>query len=522
MDTHREGRVRTIDPRQLSRARHNLPAGRSDLRSISPATVISIQRVVDIFNIMTTGLVTAAWFPSVPFPSAWSWSRIFWAALAAIVFVNVAHVFATYRKKLLSAPLLSLGVALATWFVAFGMMALLVRSVSSSLPSLEDWLASWAVGVAAILALSHGLVGLLFRRWQRTGRLRLTAAIVGAGPIGQRLVQKLTSTLESDVRIIGVYDDRIARLPRFCFGQPIRGNIDDLLRTARATRIDCVFVAMPLAADWRLAEIMNKLCLIPVDVRLCVDSFGFQIGECDVTHIGGLTTLDVCNRPLRGWRHLAKLVEDKVLAVIILALVAPIMAAVAILIRLDSPGPILFRQKRHGLNNKLIEVLKFRTLYDDACDANAERLCSGDDPRVTRVGAFLRRTMIDELPQFINVLRGDMSIVGPRPHALAAKAGGLLYHEAVKYYDARHRMKPGITGWAQVNGWRGETRNVEEIDQRVAHDLYYIRNWSITLDMKIILRTALGAATAFLPRKPKDPIDDAVPLANARRSRSAA
>jgi lipopolysaccharide/colanic/teichoic acid biosynthesis glycosyltransferase len=232
--------------------------------------------------------------------------------------------------------------------------------------------------------------------------------------------------------------------------------------------------------------------------------------------------LNVCERPLKGWNYAAKIVEDRVLGAIILALVAPVMAVAAVLVRLDSRGPILFRQKRYGLNNELIEVLKFRTLYDEARDPNAERLCGRDDPRVTRVGAFLRRTMIDELPQFINVMRGEMSIVGPRPHAMAAKAAGLLYREVVKYYDARHRMKPGITGWAQINGWRGETRTVEEIDQRVAHDLFYIQNWSILFDLRIILWTVLGAFLSLLPRKRKNPADDAVPLDNSGRSRSAA
>ncbi len=520
MDTHGEGRIGMLDSGLSSRPLEDLPTGRSEWPTISPMTVTEIQCVVDILSVTATGLVTAAWIsPAFLLSSS---SRIFLVGLAAIIFLNVAHLFGIYRKKLLSARLWSLGFVLAAWCAAIGSISLLARSVWSNLTPFEDWFAAWAFGTAVLLVLGRGLVGLLYRHWRQTGRLKLTAAIVGAGPIGQRLIQKLMSAPESDIRIVGVYDDRIGRLPRFCFGHPIRGTIDDLLRTARATRIDCIFVAMPLAADWRIAEIMNKLCLLPVDVRLCVDSFGFQMGECNVTHINGLTTLDVCNRPLRGWRYVAKLVEDKVLAAIILALVAPVMAVVAVLIRLDSSGPVLFRQKRQGLNNELIEVLKFRTLYDDARDPNAERLCSGDDPRVTRIGAFLRRTMIDELPQFVNVLRGDMSIVGPRPHALAAKAGGLLYHEAVKYYDARHRMKPGITGWAQVNGWRGETRSVEEIDQRVAHDLYYIQNWSIALDLRIIFRTALGAVMAFFPRKPKNPVDDAVPLADARRPRSAA
>lgn len=173
-------------------------------------------------------------------------------------------------------------------------------------------------------------------------------------------------------------------------------------------------------------------------------------------------------------------------------MITPLLAAIAALIRLDSPGPVLFRQKRHGLNNELIEVLKFRTMYHHASDPNAAQLTRRNDPRVTRIGAFLRRTSLDELPQFINVLRGEMSVVGPRPHAVSAKAGGLLYADAVRNYNWRHRMKPGITGWAQVSGWRGETERVEQIQKRVEHDIYYIENWSVLMDLQIILSTILG------------------------------
>ena len=165
---------------------------------------------------------------------------------------------------------------------------------------------------------------------------------------------------------------------------------------------------------------------------------------------------------------------------------------IAAAIKLDSPGPVLFRQRRYGLNNEMIEVFKFRTMRADATDRNAERLTARNDPRVTRVGAFLRRTSLDELPQFLNVLRGDMSVVGPRPHATAAKAGGLLYPEAVRGYHARHRVKPGITGWAQVNGWRGETETVEQIARRVECDLYYIEHWTVAFDLWIVLRTVFG------------------------------
>jgi len=256
--------------------------------------------------------------------------------------------------------------------------------------------------------------------------------------------------------------------------------------------IGTVIVAMPLAVDRALTDTMNKLSLLPVDVRLCPDAFGLQLRQVEVSHLGGLTFLNVMDRPLRDWRWIAKEIEDRVLAAGILALISPLMLAVALLIKLDSPGPVFFRQKRYGYNNELFGMIKFRTMYHDQQDVNGEQLTRRNDPRITRVGAFLRKTSIDELPQFINVLRGEMSIVGPRPHAPRAKAGTLLYTDAVRYYDSRHRVKPGITGWAQVNGWRGETETIEQIRRRVEHDLHYIDHWSVRLDLKIIARTALG------------------------------
>src|SRR5690606_23311734 len=181
--------------------------------------------------------------------------------------------------------------------------------------------------------------------------------------------------------------------------------------------------------------------------------------------------------------------EDRLLGSLILLLVAPLMALVALAIKLDSPGPVLFRQKRYGFNNELIEVLKFRTMRTDLCDEDGVVSTRANDPRLTRVGGFLRRTSLDELPQFINVLRGDMSIVGPRPHATQTRAGDKLLEEVVAEYSVRHKVKPGITGWAQINGWRGTIDTVEKLRNRVEFDIYYLENWSLMFDLKIIALT---------------------------------
>ncbi len=380
------------------------------------------------------------------------------------------------------------GMALA-WGAAMTAMAGLAAMADTASP---HWLGSWAVGGFVLLAAARLGLDWKIRRWRAQGRLDQRVAIVGCGPIAQRLIRHFNVHPQSAPRIVGVYDDQADGSQARCMGHPIRGTVDDLVRDSRRLRIDAVIVAVPPAADWRLAATLNKLSLTPVDVRLCAGEFGVQLGPVDSSQIGGLTMLNVMDRPLRDWRAIAKEVEDRVLAALILLLISPVLAAVAIAIRIETPGPVLFKQKRYGLNNQLIEVLKFRSMYHHKSDANAEQLTRRNDPRVTRVGAFIRRTSLDELPQFFNVLRGEMSIVGPRPHATAAKAGAVLYQDAVRYYDARHRMKPGITGWAQVNGWRGETETIEQIERRVEHDLYYIENWSIALDLWIILRTVFG------------------------------
>ncbi|HLY54296.1 MAG TPA: exopolysaccharide biosynthesis polyprenyl glycosylphosphotransferase, partial [Stellaceae bacterium] len=206
----------------------------------------------------------------------------------------------------------------------------------------------------------------------------------------------------------------------------------------------------------------------------------------------GMPAINVVEKPLNPWNWLVKSIEDKVVAAVALVLLAPLLAVIALAIKLDSPGPILFRQKRYGFNNDLIEVFKFRSMHHHMADASAAKLATRDDPRVTRVGRFLRRSSLDELPQLFNVLRGEMSIVGPRPHALQAKADGRLYQDVVGNYALRHKIKPGITGWAQVNGWRGETDTLDKIVNRVDHDLYYIDNWSLVLDIYIILVTPIA------------------------------
>ncbi|HEY4168303.1 MAG TPA: undecaprenyl-phosphate glucose phosphotransferase [Reyranella sp.] len=411
--------------------------------------------------------------------------------LGTVLAVNFLHLAGAYRFNVFSRIESGVGRVLLGWLCTFGVLFLATRLFEPVTEADGPWAAAWFSGAFALMGFGRFVLWRRMQAWTRAGRLGEVVAIVGAGPVAQRLLRSLAAR-PSPLRVFGVYDDQAAQLPRSCMGYPIRGTVDDLVAEARQQHIDTVLVALPLNDDRRLVEALNRLCQLPVNVRLCPDAFGLRLGQVHASHMAGHTFLNVVDRPLSGWPSIAKQIEDRVLGAAILTMISPLLLAIAIMIKLDSPGPVFFRQKRYGFNNQLIEVFKFRSMYTHMTDHDAMQLTQRNDPRITRLGAFLRRTSLDELPQFLNVVRGEMSIVGPRPHALSAKAGALLYQDAVKYYDARHRVKPGITGWAQVNGWRGETDTVEQIRKRVEHDLYYIEHWSILLDLKIIGRTILG------------------------------
>ena len=239
-------------------------------------------------------------------------------------------------------------------------------------------------------------------------------------------------------------------------------------------------------------RLLASLTVLPVDIRLAAHTCRLRFRPQAYSWIANVPLIDLADKPMAGWAHLQKWLFDKVLATIAVVALAPVMMLVAAAIKLESRGPVLFRQKRYGLNNELVEVLKFRSMYIDQADADAARLVTKGDPRVTRVGRFIRKASLDELPQLINVLQGTLSMVGPRPHAMQAKAGNSLYPDVVDGYFARHKVKPGVTGWAQINGWRGETDTKEKIQKRVEHDLYYIENWSLFMDLYIVLRTPLA------------------------------
>jgi Undecaprenyl-phosphate glucose phosphotransferase len=355
------------------------------------------------------------------------------------------------------------------------------------------WLVLWFVaGSVAIVGMRTLLAGVV-RRWARQGRLFRRAVIYGTGGVTEDVIAQLENDPETDVRISGIFDERDdERAPRTIAGYPRLGGLADLISMGRDSRIDLVIVALPVTAESRLSDVVKKLSVLPADIKLPARATEIRFSPRTYSHVGSVAMIDLYDKPIADWGTVSKWVFDKTIALLAIILLAPVMAGVALAIKLDSRGPVLFRQKRYGFNNELIEVFKFRSMYTDKCDLTASKLVTKDDPRVTPVGRFIRKSSLDELPQLFNVMRGDLSLVGPRPHALSAKAADRLYDDVVDGYFARHKVKPGITGWAQVNGWRGETDTPEKIQKRVEHDLYYIENWSVWFDLYILLKTPLS------------------------------
>jgi len=358
-----------------------------------------------------------------------------------------------------------------------------------SLTGLQHWL---VFGLVFLMA-ERALLGVWTRRMSRLGRFDRYAAIVGGGPMAEMLLETLSRQPLSDLRILGVFDDRgDERSPDVIAGYPKLGTVDELLVFARNVRLDQVIFALPVSAEGRILTMLRKLWVLPVDIRLAAHANRLRFRPRAYSYIGSVPAFDLLDKPLGDLSLFAKSVFDRVVGGVLLLACAPLMAAIALGVRLTSPGPVIFRQERLGFNNERIVVYKFRTLYQDQCDPLARKQVTRDDPRVTPLGRFLRRSSFDELPQLLNVLKGDLSLVGPRPHAMDARAADREYHLAVDGYFARHRVKPGVTGWAQVNGWRGETDTLEKIQKRVEYDLDYIENWSMSLDIYILALTPLS------------------------------
>jgi putative colanic acid biosynthesis UDP-glucose lipid carrier transferase len=303
--------------------------------------------------------------------------------------------------------------------------------------------------------------------------------------LGVKVAKALSENEDEGIDFIGYFDDRGDDRVHGDASERLLGRLKDVSQYVRAHGIRMVYITLPLGSQPRIVELLEDVQGTTASIFYVPDVFGISIIQGRLVDMNGVPVVGICETPFTGTNELVKRISDIVLASIILVLISPVLLAVAIGVKLSSPGPIIFRQRRNGLQGEEIVVYKFRSMRT-MDNGSVVRQATKDDPRITRFGAFIRRTSLDELPQFVNVLQGRMSIVGPRPHAVAHNE---QYRELIKAYMVRHKVKPGITGWAQVNGHRGETDTIEKMKSRVEYDLEYLRNWSLGLDLQIIVRT---------------------------------
>jgi Undecaprenyl-phosphate glucose phosphotransferase len=344
---------------------------------------------------------------------------------------------------------------------------------------------AWALATPVVLFAAHRLMPVVWPRVMAAEGLQKTAVIAGANDLGRKLAARLRADPLLGIRFAGYFDDRAPGRLQSIVPRENLGSLTALADYARANSIDVIYIALPMASQPRILKLLEDLRDTTTSIYFVPDIFVADLIQARVGSIGGLPVVAVCESPFYGFNGIVKRISDFVLAAVILLLISPLMIAIAVGVKLSSRGPVLFKQRRYGLDGKRIVVYKFRSM-SVAEDGEMVRQATRDDSRVTKFGRFLRRTSLDELPQFINVLQGRMSIVGPRPHAVAHNE---MYRKLIRGYMIRHKVKPGITGLAQVNGLRGETQTVEKMKARIDYDLSYLRNWSLLLDVQIILKT---------------------------------
>ncbi|BAL23270.1 undecaprenyl-phosphate glucose phosphotransferase [Azoarcus sp. KH32C] len=348
---------------------------------------------------------------------------------------------------------------------------------------LMTWLAATPVAMAA----AHTVARLTLPKWMALGHNQRIAVVAGLNDIGLELARRFHRHPYLGTRVVGYFDDRPAsRLPEGG-GAPVLGRIAELADFVKRHHVEAIYLALPMAPQPRILALLDDLKDTTASIYFVPDIFVTDLIQGRLDNVGGMAVVAVCETPFTGLNNFIKRASDFVLALLILLLLTPVLLAVAIGVKLSSPGPAIFRQRRYGLDGREILVYKFRSMT--VCDdGDNVRQATRNDSRITPFGAFIRRTSLDELPQFLNVLQGRMSIVGPRPHAVAHNE---TYRKLIKGYMIRHKVKPGITGWAQVNGYRGETETVDKMQKRIEFDLDYLRNWSLGLDLWIIIKTAL-------------------------------
>jgi putative colanic acid biosysnthesis UDP-glucose lipid carrier transferase len=374
---------------------------------------------------------------------------------------------------------------LGNWFLVVGLL-LMVGWVTRTLWTVDERVvAAWIAFTPVAIFTGQLLFPILLPKLLAAEGLQRVAVIVGASEVGTQLADRIGASPFLGVRVAGFFDDRAADRIKGKMPGEVLGNLSGLPDFVKKNRVDLIYLALPMASQPRILKLLDELHDTTASIYFVPDIFLFDLIQARMDSIGGIPVVAVCETPFFGVDGLVKRLSDIAIAAIALVLLSPVLLAIAVAVKVTSPGPILFRQRRYGLDGREIVVYKFRSMTVME-DGDTVRQASKNDSRVTPLGAFLRRTSLDELPQLINVLQGRMSVVGPRPHAVAHNE---MYRKLIKSYMVRHKVRPGITGWAQVNGLRGETETLEKMRARIEYDLDYLRHWSLKLDLAILWRT---------------------------------
>jgi putative colanic acid biosynthesis UDP-glucose lipid carrier transferase len=439
-----------------------------------------LQRVVDGFFIFII-----YWIGNVLHDGTWDAKRILVAVLAVSLFAFFAELKGLYNSWRTSSLVDEIRTLLSIWLVVAFVLLILAFSTKTAEMFSRLVTLMWFFIAPLVLIAVRLAVRRLLRHFRRNGANMRTAAVVGNNPIGYRLAEHLTAMSWSGLVVGGIYDNHQLEGTDAARSLYALGSIEDLIQKAYAGTIDAVYIALPLRNEPLIEELLNRFADTTVSVYVVPDLFISGLMHSRWIDFGGVPVISVFETPFYGLYEWAKRTEDLILGLLILLTVSPLMVLIAVAIKATSPGPVLFKQRRYGLNGAVVEVWKFRSMSVCEDGDHVEQAKKGDR-RITPLGAFLRKTSLDELPQFINVLQGSMSVVGPRPHALVHNE---QYRQLINGYMLRHKVKPGITGWAQVNGWRGETDTLEKMQKRVEYDLEYIQNWSLWFDLEIVVLT---------------------------------
>jgi len=441
------------------------------------SVLLWFMRLLDVLILL--GACFAAYLPvfgTRPLPPHYQVAILFAVLLLIVVF----HAYSLYRAWRGIDYAQEFTATLLAWTTVFGILVFLAVITKTSESFSRAWLLMWfASGGTALLLTRYGLRRLL--QYMRSRGLNLRhIAIIASGNIGTHVYQNLTTAPEAGFNIRAYFTDD--EVKPGSLGKTVHGPISEALRYVEQHKLDQIWLAMPLKEAETIEAIVNDLKNVTTDIRLVPDIFGFRLINHSISSIAGLPVINLSVTPMEGINRWVKAIEDKLISAMILLLISPLLLILSMAVKTTSPGPIFYRQQRLSWNGKKFTMYKFRTMPVDSEQSSGAVWTISGDNRATPLGAFLRRTSLDELPQFWNVLKGDMSIVGPRPERPVFVE---KFKDEIPRYMQKHMVKAGITGWAQVNGWRGDT----DLHTRVEHDLYYIDNWSLWLDLKIIFMT---------------------------------